>query len=72
RRGDLALALAFHARVRAEAGLDLAGGLAAATEAVALMRVLAAEIPALYTSPLAEVVALESRLRAAVPRRDAP
>ncbi|MFD8323753.1 tetratricopeptide repeat protein [Kitasatospora purpeofusca] len=72
RRGDLGVALAFHARVRAEAGFDLAGGLAAATEAVALMRVLAAEIPALYASSLAEVVALESRLRAAVPRGDAP
>ncbi|MFF0412976.1 hypothetical protein ACFYUY_21355 [Kitasatospora sp. NPDC004745] len=63
RRGDLALALAFHARVRAEAGTDLAEALAAATESLGLMRGLAAEIPRLYGSPLAEVTALEARLR---------
>ncbi len=67
RRGDLGMALAFHARVRAEAGIELAEALAAATEAVALLRGLAAEIPALYGPGLAEVLALESRLRSAVP-----
>ncbi|MER6386962.1 tetratricopeptide repeat protein [Streptomyces sp. NPDC059382] len=67
RRGDLALALAFHARVRAEAGIDLAEALAAVTEAVALMRELAAEIPALYAPSLAEVRALEDRLRTMTP-----
>ncbi|WP_327386709.1 tetratricopeptide repeat protein [Streptomyces sp. NBC_01207] len=67
RRGDLALALAFHARVRAEAGTDLAEGLAAATEAVGLMRELAAELPQMYASSLAEVRALEDRLRALAP-----
>ncbi|MET9688057.1 tetratricopeptide repeat protein [Streptomyces sp. NPDC006514] len=67
RRGDLALALAFRARVRAEAGTDLAEGPAAATEAVVLMQELAAELPQMYASSLAEVRALEDRLRALAP-----
>ncbi|MFC9324079.1 tetratricopeptide repeat protein [Kitasatospora sp. NPDC057015] len=63
RRGDLALALAFFARVRAEASVDLPAGLAAAEEAVGILRPLAAEVPALYAPALAEVLALEGRMR---------
>ncbi|MFD3809026.1 tetratricopeptide repeat protein [Streptomyces sp. NPDC058619] len=67
RRGDLALALTFHARIRAEAAIDLAEALTAVTEAVGLMRELADEIPQLYAPVLTEYQALEGRLRAMTP-----